>query len=486
MKIQLFIALMYVQLGYGQISFENYFLNKTLRIDLHHGGEAFSEFYSVDALYSYGVWAGSRIHLIDNLNNGKYYAKLYEASSSKLIFSKGYDTYFGEYQSTDEAVSGNKKVYHESILIPLPLREVKLVIEKRDSLNQLVEIFSYNINPNSYFIIKDEIKDENVKVVNSLINGEPNSKVDVVILSEGYTKNEFEKFNSDLTRFTQSLFKLEPYFSRKKDFNVYGVFKPSEESGTDIPGAGVFRNTVLNTTFYSLGSERYLLTEDNKAVRDLAAFVPYDAIYIMVNHKRYGGGGIYNLYCTFTSDNQWNEYLFLHEFGHSFAGLADEYYTSDVAYNNFYSSNVEPIEPNITALLDPSTVKWKHLVKETTQLPTIWEKEAFEKMDLAWQKKRREMNNKISEMKRTNQPENEILIAENEYDRLDKEHNQKIASFFSSSKLKDVIGAFEGAGYMSKGLYRSQLDCIMFSKGTKPFCAACREAINKVIDHYME
>jgi len=138
------------------------------------------------------------------------------------------------------------------------------------------------------------------------------------------------------------------------------VYKPSEDSGVDEPGANIYRNTVMNCTFNSLGSDRYLLTEDNKAVRDLAAFVPYDALYIMVNHSRYGGGGIYNLYCTFTTGNQYKDFLFIHEFGHSFAGLADEYYTSSTAYNDFYPRGVEPVELNITALTDPQNVKWKN------------------------------------------------------------------------------------------------------------------------------
>ncbi len=123
-----------------------------------------------------------------------------------------------------------------------------------------------------------------------------------------------------------------------------------------------------------MGSERYILTEDNKAVRDLAAYVPYDAIYIMVNHSRYGGGGIYNFFCTFTSDNQFKDYLFLHEFGHSFSGLADEYYTSDVQYNDFYPLGLEPLEPNITALPDPANVKWKEFVSAGIKIPTPWNK----------------------------------------------------------------------------------------------------------------
>ena len=149
-----------------------------------------------------------------------------------------------------------------------------------------------------------------MKIKKSLYNGDPHQKVDVAILGEGYTIDEENKFNIDLKRFTDIFFDQEPYKSNKEKFNVYGVFKPSLDSGISEPRAGIFKNTTLSTTFNSMGSERYILTEDNKAMRDLAAYVPYDAIYIMINHSRYGGGGIYNLFCTFTVENQWHNIYF--------------------------------------------------------------------------------------------------------------------------------------------------------------------------------
>ncbi|MEJ2614144.1 MAG: M64 family metallopeptidase [Ignavibacteriaceae bacterium] len=248
----------------------------------------------------------------------------------------------------------------------------------------------------------------------------------------------------------------------------------------------MYKNTVLNSTFNSLGSERYLLTEDNKVMRNMAAHVPYDAIYIMVNHKRYGGGGIYNFFCTFISDNQWSSYIFLHEFGHSFAGLADEYYTSDVAYNDFYPKGIEPVEPNITALLNSPKVKWKNLITPGIQIPTPWEKAEYDSVDLKWQAKRRELNNKIAELKKKKAPQEQIKKAEEEYNQKDKMHANWVDSYLSESKYAGKVGAFEGAGYASKGLYRPMLDCIMFSKGAKPFCKVCEEAIIKVINFYSE
>lgn len=466
--------------------FEDYFINQTLRIDYHHVGDAKSELFAIDRIYQYGTWAGNPKNLIDNFNNGKYYVKVYDAAATKLIFSKGFDSYFGEYQTSFNASKGIKKAYHESALIPLPKAKIKFTIEKRDAENKLKEIFIAEIDPSDVSIVKNRIVDKDIKVFKAVYNGDPQKKVDVAIIGEGYTEDELGKFRADLEKFSQILFTQEPFKSNKGKFNVYGVYKPSEESGTDEPPADIFKNTVLNSTFNSLGSERYLLTEDNKTLRDLAAHVPYDALYIMVNHKKYGGGGIYNWSCTFTTDNQWHRYLFLHEFGHSFAGLADEYYTSDTAYEDFFKPTVEPVEPNITAFLDTTNIKWKKWISSGIALPSFWEKKEFEEIDYKWQDERRALNNKIAELKRNRAPKQEILEAEEEYNQKDKQHALDLDLFLQKTKNYRRIGAFEGAGYLPKGLYRPMIDCIMFSKGDKPFCRVCADAILKVIQFYSE
>jgi hypothetical protein len=484
--ISLFISLVSMLIKAQTLTFDNYFIDKTMRIDYFHTGDSKSEIITLDKIYQYGTWGGSLKNLIDNFNNGKYYLKIYDAASKTLIYSKGFDSYFGEYKTSDDGLNGIKKTYHESAIIPYPKQKIIFAVEIRGKDNLLSEIYRTELNPEDLLIIKDSINDKNVKVIESLKSGDPHIKVDVAILAEGYTAGEEKKFRNDLARFTKVFFNQEPYKSHKDKFNVYGIFKASEESGVDEPDHNSFKKTILNATFYSLGSERYLLTEDNKTMRDLAANVPYDAIYIMVNHKRYGGGGIYNLYCTFTADNQWHEYLFLHEFGHSFAGLADEYYTSDVSYNDFYPKGVEPVEPNITALLDKTNVKWKKYLTHGIEIPTPWEKEVFDSTDLAWQKIRREQNNKIAELKRNKAPEPDVKKLQDEYDAKDREHQKWIDHYFQKSKFRNMVGTFEGAGYASKGIYRPMLDCIMFSKGKKPFCKVCEEAIKKVIDYYAE
>jgi hypothetical protein len=269
-------------------------------------------------------------------------------------------------------------------------------------------------------------------------------------------------------------------------FNIWGVYYPSEETGIDEPRSNIYRRTAVSATFNSLGSARYILTEDNKSLRDIISHVPYDTLLIMINHKRYGGGGIYNSFATFTSDNQWQEYVMVHEFGHLFGGLADEYYSSSTAYNEFYPPGVEPLEPNITALLDPANPKWKNLLSEDIEVPTPWEKEDFDKADAEYQEKRTVYQDKISKLYREKASWEAIRQAEEESEVLSKNNQEKQDKYLESSKYWGKVGVFEGAGYSSKGLYRPMIDCLMFSKGLKPFCAVCEAHIKKVIAHYTE
>lgn len=468
-----------------QEGFDRYFVDRTMRIDYFHIGDAQEELVTLDQVYEYGIWAGSLQNLIDPFDNGRYYAKVYDLASGELIFSKGFDSYFGEYKTTSKALDGIKRTYHETVLMPYPKKKIKFTLEVRNRENMLQPFFSQEIDPDSVDIRRDPLI-RGVKVYEMRKNGDPHDLVDVAIIAEGYTQQEEQKLLRDFQRFTDVFFSHEPYKSHAERFNIYGVFKPSEESGCDEPRMGVFKNTALDATFNSLGSERYLLTENNLALRDTAAHVPYDALYIMVNHDRYGGGGIYNLYCTFTADNQWYRYLFLHEFGHSFAGLADEYYTSAVAYNDFYPRGVEPTEPNITALLDPDNVKWGDYVSEGISIPTPWEKEVFDEMDLAYQKIRAEINDRIAEMKRSKVSPDEIAKKEEESERLSKEHADEVDAYLARSRFSGKIGAFEGAGYSAQGLYRPMLDCLMFTKGDKPFCKVCEMAVIRIIRFYSE
>jgi hypothetical protein len=465
-------------------AFDDYFTDKTMRIDYHHTGDAETEIVSLDRVYRYGVWAGSLVNLVDRLNYGAYYHKVYDGASGELIYSRGFDSYFKEYQTSGPASEGVVKTFHESAIVPSPKNKIVFALEKRQKEGDLVEVFRTEIDPANVNIITDEGADASVKVFKSLESGDPHVKADVAIIAEGYTAAEEAKFKKDLERFTKVFFKAEPCKSYKDHFNIYGVFKPSQQSGCDEPRHGQFRNTSVGATFNSMGSERYLLTESNKALRDIARHAPYDALYIMVNHHRYGGGGIYNFYCTYTADNQWSEYLMVHEFGHSFFGLADEYYTSDTAYGDFYPKGYEPSEPNITALLDPANIKWKHLLSNDVDIPTPWEKAEYDATDLEWQAERRRLNDRVAELRRSGAPDADVKAAEEEYNRRDREHADKMHAYLKKSRYAGRVGAFEGAGYMSKGFYRPMADCIMFTKAQTEFCAVCAEAMVNIIDWY--
>ncbi|MEN8006553.1 MAG: M64 family metallopeptidase [Candidatus Krumholzibacteriota bacterium] len=468
----------------AEVSFADLFYDETLRIDYNHTGNADEEFVALDQLWRQGTWAGSRTNLLDDLDLGGYYAKIYDGVSGALIWSKGFSSYFGEWQTTGPAAEGILRTYHESVLAPLPRNPVIFALESRDADGALQEFFRTAIDPDSWTVRRDA-PPAGIITVDGFIGGDPHGCVDIAIVGEGYTAEETAKFEADVNRFTQLMIGHEPYVSHRDRINVRGVLLPSRESGCDEPSRGVHKRTALGCTFDSLGSERYMLTEDNRAMRDIAQAVPYDVLYIMVNHERYGGGGIYNLFCTFTSDNQWSEYVFLHEFGHSFAGLADEYYTSNVAYTDFYPAGQEPSDRNITALPDPANLKWADLATGGV-LPTEWNKAAYDAMDIAYQQERGKINDHIAELMRGGAPEGEIAAAKAAGEKLSLEHQREVDAWFAANPARDVVGAFEGAGYMSEGMYRSQLDCIMFTKGVKPFCAACRRGIVEIIRKYGE
>jgi len=467
----------------ADINFNNYFVDKTMRVDLYHTGDSKEDIYSLDKVFQQGHWAGTESNTIDYMNNGNYFIKVYDFATNRLIFSRGYDCIFGEYRTTDDALRGAKRTFSESILMPYPKKKIQLTIEKRDKYTSLHRIFDCVIDPDSTTVVKEKLPSD-VEVIDFQIKGDNHKKVDLLFLAEGYTKKDKQKFIDDVNRLLKVFFAYAPYNKHKDDFNIRGVFRASNEPGCDESSHGSFKDTPINSGFDFLGSERYLMTDDNKAMRNIASAAPYDALYMLVNHKRYGGGAIYNLYASTIVDNYWTDYVFLHEFGHSFAGLADEYYTSSVEYNDFYTPGYEPVEPNITALLDKYNIKWKELLTPGIAIPTPWEKDEFDKMDLAYQKTRQELNKKIAKLKREGAPREEVAAAEELSDKLSKENAAKVDEYLKKCKEYGKVGAFEGAGYCKNGMYRSELDCLMFTKGTKPFCKACEKAVIARIKFY--
>lgn len=472
-------------LAQEDVDFDKFFIDRTMRVDVFHTGDAKEELYTIDRVSEEGAWAGNPRRLLVPFDLGRYLLRVSDAASGTLVYSKGFNSYFGEYKTTEPAAAGIKKTFSESFIIPYPKSKIRIEVLQRNRQNRPQLVFAREIDPGDMFIGREKPGDD-VLVVEQMKNGPAAGKVDLVILGEGYTAAETEKFRADLARVSETLLGFEPYRTYRDRFNITGLLKASVESGCDEPGYGSFRNTALGAAFDAFGSERYMLVEDNRAWRDIAGRVPYDAVMIMVNSPRYGGGGIYNLYCTFSSDNQWQQYLCMHEFGHSFSGLADEYYTSAVAYNEFYPAGVEPLEPNITALLDAKNLKWRDLMTKKTAVPTLWEKAAYEAMEKIYQKKRGEMNQRIAALQRANAAPAEIANLQAQSEEMSRLNGLEVNAFFNRSRFRGQVGAFEGAGYAAKGLYRSMLDCIMFSRGLRPFCKVCEAAVARTIRYYSD
>lgn len=420
---KLVIAFMVISFSsnYAQVKFEDYFLDKQLRFDYYHSGNAENDFYTFDELIEEPHWGGSRVNLIDSIGYGNYMFSVSDFETGYLIYSRGYSTLFQEWQTTGEA-KYIERSFSETLIFPYPKDSIKIEIFDRDAKNEFRKRFEMIVDPDNYFIVKEKKCPSDYFKVH--ISGYSSKKLDIVFLPEGYSNLEKDKFHKDCLKFADYLFEYEPFSQNKDNINIWGIDAYTKDSGIDIPADSIWKNSILNSSFYTFNSERYLMTMDNKSVRNYASNVPYDQIYILVNTDKYGGGAIYNYYSTAAVDNRLSKNIFIHEFGHGLAGLADEYYTSDVAYQNFYPLEVEPWEPNITTLVN-FDLKWKSLLNEEIQIPT--------KID-------------------------------------------------SSSPLK--TGVYEGGGYVAKGVYRSTPSSLMKGWDVDEFNEVSKRAILKIIEFY--
>jgi len=465
----LFLALGLSLLSFARqnksVNYHQYFTAETMRVDYFHTGTVAEEHFSLDRILNDGAWGGSETVLLDELNRGAYFFTITDTLTNTLLYSRGFGSVFGEWQSIGDPEWGT---FHESVRFPWPKLPVKLTIEKRDAKNNFVAIWSIVVDPKSR-IVNPSVLKSTYKNYSYIDNGKATNHVDIVILGDGYTSAEMDKFHKDVASLADELFTVEPFKSRKADFNVRVVETPSATSGVNKPHPGVFNRTPLSMSYGAFDSERYALSYDNRTLRDVASSVPYDYMFILINERTYGGGGIFNLYSTVAADNKFSRYIFVHEFGHSFAALADEYYTSDVSYQT-PAITVEPWEPNVTALLDTANLKWKELVKPGTPIPTPWDKTEFDNFSYDIQKARRAL-------RAANVPEAQM-------EALFEREKKTSLEMFGKNKFKDATGAFEGGNYMQFGIYRSALDCIMFTRNKQAFCPACTKALSEVIDMY--
>jgi len=440
---------------------------QTMRVDYFHNGNRNVEMFSLDQVVLEPLlFPGNLLQPIDSTFRGKYAFAVVDPDSGNVAWSRSFSSIYGEWETTGEAREINR-TFHESLRFPAQSQPFDVVVSKRGDKNKFAEIWRARIDPEDYLVHQESAGyAEHVVAIEK--NGDPAQKVDLLILGDGYTAAETEKFLAKAREMTEILFETAPFKDRRSDFNVWALAPPSAESGVSRPSTGIYRDTPLGTSYDAFRSERYVLTYDNKAFRRIASSVPYDFVEILSNSETYGGGGIYGLYGTTAAESEWGPYVFVHEFGHHFAGLADEYYTSSVAYESPEHIE-EPYEPNVTALLDPSKLKWRYLIGEQTPLPTPWPKAEYEEHSLAYQAIRTKMR--------------EANVPESEMNKLFRDNQDFVENLFSTAEHRKQVGAFEGGNYQAKGIYRSSLNCIMFTR-TKDFCAVCSAAIEEVIDEY--
>jgi len=442
----------------------------TMRLDYYHTGDASHEVFSVDRIVIEPLpWPGNPSQAIDSSNLGKYFFEVRDAKTKQVLYSRGFASMYGEWETTDEAKTV-KRTFQESLRFPAPTAPVSIVLKKRDEKNVFQDVWTTSIDPADQFIDRSKPVAP-APLITIQKTGEPEDRVDFLILGDGYTAAEAKKFEADARRLTEVLFATSPFKENRRSFNVWALCPPAAESGISRPSTGIYRDSPLGATYDAFGSERYVLSFDNRALRRTAQFAPYEFIEVIVNGRTYGGGGIFNLYSTVAADNAFANYVFVHEFGHHFAGLGDEYYTSSVAYTPA-ADRVEPWEPNVTALLDISTLKWRNLASpfaNVTPIPTPWNKEEFENYS-------REIQRRRMQLRKDKRPEEEMEALFRE----ELAHEQKM---FAAEKYYGHVGAFEGALYEARGYYRPEVDCIMFSR-TDHFCKVCRAAIERIIKMY--
>lgn len=465
------ILIFILSISFSQnVIYNDFFTDNTLRFDYFHSGVADTEHVSLDELRLEGAWPGSKTNLIDDMHLGLYRFEVVDVESNELIYAYAFASIFGEWQTTGEAADGVWRTIHESQRFPEPKQPFQLVLKKRDPKGTYNTIYNAKHDPASRFVNRSPIGNSN-KVWKIFNNGDSSTKVDILILGDGYCKEDIKQFKKDAKHLVSVMFNTEPFKSRKSDFNVWAIDVFSDEKGISNPRQNVWKKSALDLRFNSFDSDRYVLTFANKNLCEITAQAPYDAIMIIFNDPKYGGGGIYNLYSTVSSLSSQADYVFVHEFGHSFASLADEYYTSNVAYQ-VSLPEFEPNRPNVTALFDPDNLKWKHLIDEETPIPTPWGQAAYDSIAVVYQQKRRQM---IANG-----------VSADEMETLFEKLKQSTIPMLKSQKYYGKVGAFEGGGYLAKRLYRPEIDCIMFSRNRSEFCKVCSEAIERMIDWYVK
>ena len=404
--------------------FADHFADKTLRVDYIFNGNASGQAICLDGVSALPTWAGRKHHLAELPLQGNGQIVMRNAASGKTIYTTSFSSLFQEWLETDEARNVTKG-FENTFLLPYPLQPVEIEITLLDPRRNVRASMKHIVHPNDVLI--EQKGNSHITPHKYLLhNDSPEKCIDVAILAEGYTLQEMQAFYEDADIACKSIFDHEPFKSMKKRFNVVAVASPSTDSGVSVPRLNEWKHTAFSSHFSTFYSDRYLTTSRVKAIHDALAGIPYEHIIILANTEEYGGGGIYNSYTLTTAHHPMFRPVVVHEFGHSFGGLADEYFYDNDVMTDTYPLDIEPWEQNISTQVD-FAAKWKDMLSENTPVPTPAE---------------------VSE----NYP----------------------------------TGVYEGGGYSAKGIFRPAENCRMRTNEYPAFCPVCQRALRKIIEFYTE
>lgn len=419
--LALALCLLIVTVSRAQ-NYTEYFADKTLRVDYIFTGDASRQNVSLDELSVLPSWAGRRHHLSELPLQGNGQIIMKDLESGKTIYTTSFSSLFQEWLETDEAKAVCKG-FENTFLLPYPLRPAEIEITLLSPRKEVRAHLKHIVRPDDVLIHqKGQTHITPHKYL--LKSGNTDKCIDVAILAEGYTPKEMNIFYQDAEIACESLFSHEPFKSMKDRFNIVAVASPSDDSGVSVPRLGEWKYTAFNSHFSTFYSDRYLTTRRVKSIHDALAGIPYEHIIILANTEEYGGGGIYNSYTLTTAHHPMFRPVVVHEFGHSFGGLADEYFYDDDVMTDTYPLNVEPWEQNISTRIDFAS-KWEDMLAKGTPIPTP-----------------------------------------------------------ASEQAKYPVGVYEGGGYSAKGIFRPADNCRMRTNEHPTFCPVCQRALQRLIDFY--
>ena len=405
---------------------------KTLRVDYVFSGTDKATEISLERLYSFDGWAGRSVNLDRVPVKGNGQISMTDIATGQVIYMQSFSTLFQEWKTTEEATR-LRKAFENTFLLPMPSEKAAVKVELYDFFGNVCASLNHIVDPADILI--KQIKPEPAPHRYLLKSGTPQEKIDVAIVAEGYTADEAEQFYRDAQVAMDAILAHEPFGTYRDRFNFVAIALESKDSGVSVPREGLWKDTAVGSNYDTIYSDRYHTTSCVWKMHDALCGIPYEHLVILANTDTYGGGGIYNSYTLTTALHKDFKPVVVHEFGHSFAGLADEYYYDD-QFVEYYYPDSEPWEQNISTLYDFES-KWNDMLPKNIQIPTPVEGYVWEQIK-------------------------------------------------AGAKPESIVGVYEGAGYQSKGVYRPYPDCRMKTNAAESFCPVCQRAISRMIEFYTE